>query len=508
METDKILYAEFERVDPERSLGNSFDNGEISYKKFMSTASKINLAKSYMKLTLSLTNSTGGDLTLKDNIAPAYLACEALFKQIYYKINNVIVSEVSDYTGPICALRNRLQYTQSYRDTLLKDLNYGKVDFSERQKSFLNISNNTGDQTEIKTKPSDGTVTFPVGNQIQFTTDPGNAVVVGDIIEIYDNANASSLQYRGVIRTRVGVNSNVTPALNIDAIPATANWCIVKKVNNQRGTRKLELIFKPSLGIFSNNDWIMGHDLELCFFPHSSSLFKKYFVESVVSDKVPLTDYDVVIDDMVFYPYIGYVEKSIEQGEQSVEFLETRCQLQDITSQTNISRTFVIDAQTKFITMALRDARASGGNTLFPVTKFKVGKNSAGVDTDLDLVSWSILYDIFQFPRPQHNQEKSATVDRLAQAYYENLVYSDQIMLQKDIESLTDFQKLGPYYHYRIPIRPGQSNPKLSINTSFRSAFSNEARPVIMLFDHFHRSFKLVARNGRVIQVESQYFAE
>ena len=47
MQKDSLLYWECDRIDPERTVdADNFDNGEIVYKKFMSTASKINLHRS------------------------------------------------------------------------------------------------------------------------------------------------------------------------------------------------------------------------------------------------------------------------------------------------------------------------------------------------------------------------------------------------------------------------------------------------------------------------------
>ncbi len=509
MEADKILYWEYDRIDPERTIaGTNFDNGEIVYKKFMSTASKINLSKSYIKLTLSITDETGLlDLSLKDNLAPAFLAAETLFKSSYYKINNVIVSSIGDYQAQISAINQRLNYSEGYRDSVLKDMNYGKPEFSERQKSMFNLTHNGGEIIEEKSKP--GLIASGLDiSVIGVATGAGGVtdadMPLGSIVEIYDNATGLILLYRAQVQSVLVANTtwnmSVRPAV---AVPQSVNWVRVEKKNNHRGARQIQLIFRPCLGIFQKDEWILGHDFELSMFPHSDPLYKKFFMESLVADKVPGSgnDYDISIVDMVFYPCIGHIEKSLEQAEYDCSFMETRLQLQNITSSTDIDRTFVIDKRTKYITMALQDARSSGGNTLFPRTKFKVGENSAGVDTDLDLQSYVILYDIYQFPRPQHDQQRSATIDRLAQAYYENLNYSGQKEYLPDMESNLDFQRLGPYYHYQIPIRKGQSNPKLSIRTSFRSTFSAGAIPNLLLFDHFQRSFKLKARNGRVIEV-------
>ena len=60
MQKDDILYYEYSRLDPERTIdGVNFDNGEILYKKSMPTAANINLARSYMKLTVTIDNNAG-----------------------------------------------------------------------------------------------------------------------------------------------------------------------------------------------------------------------------------------------------------------------------------------------------------------------------------------------------------------------------------------------------------------------------------------------------------------
>lgn len=607
---DEISYWQYERIDAERVLqGNNFDNGEIVYKKFMSTAAKINLARSFIKLTVSVTDAANGNLQVISNLAPAFLAAHTLFKSMFYKINNVIVSEIPDYCAQIAALNTRLNCSKGYRDSILKDMNFGQVEFGQRQK-MVTSSADGGDQElqiyhpgniastisvikEVIILPSE--VPLDVGNNtyaitaqtglLTFAPGGGNAIPnvatflrVGDLIR-FDGANGSknegevvafptaatvTLRYRttadlaivnalaitdarmqiirktgvygaGILAARdnlvgtdtlftteladgdvirVGgerltvlsitddLNARVSTSMRND-IAATENWLVEKKVNNCRGVRKLDLIVNLPLGIFQKNQWLLGHNFELSLFPHSRLLFKKFFMESLELDKNPEVDYNITIDNMVFYPCIGYVPYSLEQASDVCNFEETRMQIQNITSHTDIDRTFVIDNRTKYVTMALQDARCSAGNTLFPRTKFKVGN-----DIDLDLQSFLILYDIYQFPKPTHDQQVDANEDRIAQAYYENLHYSEQFSRLPDLETLSEFKKLGPYYRYKIPIRPDQSNPKLSIKTRFRNAFGDNVRPNILLFDTHSRSFQLIAKNGRVVSVIPTPFAK
>ena len=505
MKTDEISYWQYNRVDAEREVtGNSFSNGIITYKQFLSTSSKINLYRSYVKLTLTISNAAGNaDITLKDNIAPNFLACESLFKSCYYKINNVPISSIGDHVQSISVINQRRNNSRGFRDSVLKDMNFGKPEFSERQKTMMTLNQNGGEICEerVKTGTDASTLAVTVAGQVDGVGIVLGDIALGDIIEVYDAATGLVLEWRGIIQRIDNANQYQASSRPAIVVPASTNWVRIRKKNNHRGARTIELIFRPCLGVFQADNWMLGHDYELCFFPHASLLWKKFFIQSLVRDKVPEVDYDITVDNMIFYPCIGHIERSVASAEYNFSFNETRLQIRNITSNTDIDRTFVIDKRSKYIIFALRDARAEGGNTLFPKSLFKVGQNSVGIDTDLDLKSYVLLIDKYQMPQPTHDQETNATTDRMAQSYYENLNYSNQMAYLSDMESQSEFKKLGAYYLYKVPHRESRSNPKISLKTTFRSPFSADAKPNILLFDVFERSYKLIAKNGRIVEV-------
>ena len=71
-------------------------------------------------------------------------------------------------------------------------------------------------------------------------------------------------------------------------------------------------------------------------------LFKKYFMESLISDRIPEVDYNITIDNMVMYACIGYIPHSLETAEETCEFMETRLQVDNITSSSDLDRVFSI----------------------------------------------------------------------------------------------------------------------------------------------------------------------
>lgn len=602
MQEDKIVYSEFERVDPERTVGDeNFANGEIIFKKFMSTSSYINLYRSYFRLTLQVSDDMSNN-----NVAPTFLAAETIFKSMYYKINNVVVSEIGNHVGQCAAIRNRLGLSKCRRDSLEKDMNFGNVEFSERQKTVEETD--LGNQILEGIKPGDQTSTigsvqnpqsltaeqfglsidnlitieFKDGESYIATIDQGAGDVIPDLTDISSpgdsfsllnaatdnieqyfivgvqpnlwelaltsNANTAndvvtqaiglSFSYYRLSATSnqsnilVGNNTQFTQDFNesdvirfedtfeeyivisvesdtilrVSPNPPryifpTVNWLRIRRINQNRNHVLIDCIFKPSLGIFSLDEFILGHDLSISLFPHSDPLWQKYFVQSKNGNVEPGDDtYSIRIVNLVFYPYIGYVDKSVASADRTYSFIETRCQTQNITSSSMIDRTFVIDNRTKAITLALQDSSTQSGNNQFPTTLFKCGENIDSIPIELDLQNYSILYDKYQWPKPQHDLQYDNTQDRIAQAYYENLMYANTYLDYQCLETYEEWKKLGPYYHYNIPLRENQSNPKLSIRTSFRSIF-DQNRPNILLFDHFERDFKLIARNGRVVEV-------
>lgn len=590
--------AVYQRVEPERDItGTNFSNGPIVFKSFDTTSKCINLSKSYFRLQAKISKVAGTALDLSDKLTPSFLAPHTMFKSMYYRANNQVVSEVNDHYAQIAALQTRLFTTREQRDSL-----YGPQAFSmiRPQDRLKVISNNTtfdsADDTVIETQYPDtqtvnitepqiedyvgfgigGGVTVQVLNSVNEAADlQFNAAVdiqIGDIVSglfgrvypdrylvtgdpggnlynvvnfdgrpaLNDGATAVSIRELGIYRTfsntvtgtntsfdttvAVGdkirilndtyrvlaVNSATelvieTALFNINiAAVETADWGIIKGTNGlrNRSAATLDLMFQPALGIFQVDEWIVGHQSEICLYPQPNLIWKRHFMEDIGgNNKVPEVDYEIEILGLYFYPYVGLSEVSPSNVVTDVTFPEIRCQMQPLHTNVSATRAYRIDRRANKITLALQDTAHVQDNVLYPQTYFRLLERK-----DLDIKSLYMTVDKYMIPTPTWDLQyltASPGTDRLAQAYWENLHNSGQITVMPDFESYAEWKYLGPYYHWPLPTLPRDLDPQVEVTLSFNSNF-NTAKPMLLVFDHFVKNFKMRAEKGVTNKVETE----
>lgn len=624
MSKKSINHWEYQHVDCRRDVsGENFQNGPIRFYHELTTASSVNLSKSYIRLLMSVTKPDGNALDIEGTAAPVFMAPEALFKSESYAINQVKVSEINDHCAQVAALTHRICCTRGRRETILKYMNCGDPKFSTRAKMFSNNVNATYEDGVSLYKPGFGDTTLrsftpstrpnlPFGvvayglNYDAATTiltvsmagikdlpndddyppyvaaDAFGDIVVGDTLRlsldglifhsgkvisinagvmellVFDDVNIAAqitplvpnvdgkfddvecisfddvewtlnTNRTGFIRNEEGADLtdvldgvdkiwvhgrqiNILPELTtattvttneFHVIDETTNWGIenVERIKNNRETIELELIFRPTLGIFQKDEWIVGHNFELLLFPHSTARWKKYFLESLNKNLTIGTDVDLYISNITFNVAVGLKHTSIKEGSQRLDFSECALKLAPIDTYTTLPHQIQIGEHTNQITMAVQDSRAIQGNSLYPLTKFKAGPVGSRIDTDLQ--TFSILVNGVRYPFVRPNSEKSEITDQFAQRYYENLNYTGQINHLADVETYAEFLALGPYYHYKLKPNSNQKATHITVTTTFREQFANGLKPNLLLFQHHPRAFELTIKNGRVVKVRS-----
>lgn len=590
--------AVYQRVEPERDItGTNFSNGPIVFKSFDTTSKCINLSKSYFRLQVKISDAAGNALDLSDKLAPSFLAPHTMFKSMYYRANNQVVSEVNDHYAQIAALSTRLFTTREQRNSL-----YGPQAFSmiRPQDRLKVVSNDTSldlsDDTVIETQYPDaqtvyitepriesyvgfgipGATTVSVINSVDETAELQFSAPVdiqaGDIVSgifgrIYpdryfiiadqggnrytvnhydgrpaldDGATPVATRDLGIFRalsnTVTGINTsfdttvevgdkirilnqtyrvsavnsatNLTidnPSVGVDTITAvTTDWGIIKGTNGlrNRAAATLDLMFQPALGIFQVDQWIVGHQSEICLYPQPKLIWKRHFMEDIGKNgKVPEVDYDIEILGLYFYPYVGLSEISPSSVVTDLTFPEIRCQMQPLHTSVSATRAYRIDRRANKITLALQDTAHVQDNILYPQTYFRLLERK-----DLDIKSLYMTVDKYMIPTPTWDLQYLTTspgVDRLAQAYWENLHNSGQISIMPDFESYAEWKYLGPYYHWPLPTLPRDLDPQVEVTLSFNNNF-NTAKPMLLVFDHFVKNFKMRAEKGVTTKVDAE----
>lgn len=125
-------------VQPERDVsGANFSKGMINFNWTFDSSAYFNPHKSFMKIRCKLTNPDGNLLTQAEEIAPNMFLPSHLFQQLKMHINNVCVSEISDYVPQVTALKERMYASEDRHKNYLADLCMSDAYFQERQSKVV-----------------------------------------------------------------------------------------------------------------------------------------------------------------------------------------------------------------------------------------------------------------------------------------------------------------------------------------------------------------------------------
>ncbi len=270
----------------------------------------------------------------------------------------------------------------------------------------------------------------------------------------------------------------------------TLDWHIKRKKQSRR-VRHYELCFKPCLGLFSLDKWLPGNwKLELT--PQSSAKYMKYAIESLNYTKTPGLDFTVIVEDLKMYVCKGAMTTP-KNNTETFNFTEIRCQAQTITSATSLTKSFVVNKNAHTFSFAFQKPD-SGDDTRYPKTKFTMLN---GYEKNLSSYQLRLNGESLPVPVPDIRTNSGLAQDFSTQQYYEMLHYNGTIFLDEP-ESLTDWFERGPYYTYVLPKKPVGSANTLYVTTEFR-----DPRPenfLLMVFDHYHKSFQIEVENGLVVR--------
>lgn len=412
MDYDKdINFPHYQQVQSVNDLnGDAFSKGTANFKwGNWGKQSRWNPYKSYFKLRVKITTAkldVGGLSTssilprFQDQISPNMFLADNLFQRISQKVNDISVSEQSDYIAQVASLKERLK-SKSWLDSVYK-INFSEPKFEDRQNRIIQESHNSRrinsnnvllDTTYMGTQIFDGaTNTFSVAATgiLSFLANGGlaipdirNVFQIGDTILYGDQAavvNERSLTVTGfidalTIQCASGNVSAVSAAQSIN----TGLFRVLRHVpksDNESGINDFSIIWRPCLGFWQINKWLPSADYNFQITPHPALTYARYAIESLVnlepqriSDPPIAGQFKVEIVSMLMYIYVGNTNKILT--DISLTYPEARMQSQNLTTNTLTQKTFVINPNSYAITIAYADS-AVGENTTLSRSKFKI----------------------------------------------------------------------------------------------------------------------------------------
>lgn len=524
-----MKYKYYQEIQPERGIQGNFASGQINFKFEMDDKSKWNPSKSYLKIKMKISKGDDSPLDVNFGLAPNMFVCDNIFQQLDMKINGVIVSQWNDYIAQCSSLKHRLKSDLNERESILSDVNYAKINLSERinQVSTDGYKKlNSGGKTRFTDLKQDNNTAILTTEEIR--------VLVGalDVLE-YRNAGGAAFgainltqtdlkigdliemnNFVGVVFFRATITAITANNITLDrALPvAIASEDILTNkifhipvddgsIQSQR-SNQFEIIWKPPIGFFDLNDELCGsYKFELT--PHAEGVWQKYAVEALTDMQVGTTSTTFKVDITEMNMYIWKcIYPSSTSGKKSYVFSDIICNSQNLTTNSLTSKIFNVHPKNHSLSLAYQDSGV-GDNITLSRSKFKIQN-----DEQNNLVRYYIMKDGITLPDPlpslekiQHGVVNNANIngiDYMTQRYYENFTYSDgdDLLLRK--EDLQEWFDAGLFVHYRWGVG-SRLTDHVQVYSNFSSAFTTN--PQILLFDHYYVKIDMNVVNGKVTNV-------
>jgi hypothetical protein len=514
----------YEQIAPTRDVTGptAISNGAIHFRWNSSGMKWWCPNKSYLRMRLKLAKSNGVDqLLTADDVAPTMAQFASMFQALEFRINDKVVSKISDFVPQIDILETRISKSKAWIDSVGASSNFLNPDIRARRDDVTAdgkegdsfFSNSSRVQmgydalTAITITGATSTLTFSLGTLFNTSTQ----WAIGDQIEI-DATATSILSYR-VSAVPAGTNTLILNGI-VPADLATV-VCGFRRIRvlpnpaltNAKNASSYELIWTPPLSIFKLAHALPVGKYELILSPQTASSLPTYLVESLSAAK-NLTNFSYSIVDM--YLYLNTVEGPREDN--LTYFLDldcTSCQSEGNLKPQFRQENFDVSPSTYALTVAFQDIRA-GTDTRFSPTKFKsyiVGPSAGEVGEELKMNRMYVSYAGQNLPSPDADPQFQTTtaIDYTTQRYMESQLYSNCYFSEGGAETLLEWKNRGPYYYFNWARDGSDRSTRVQVNQQFDTAVStNLDNTRVLLFSHYKQVCAVRIAEGRVVDVTVQ----
>jgi len=515
-----ISRMQYDQHPPTRDVtGTNFPNGAIHF-RFQTNGTKWFMpSRSYIRIRGSLSKAAGGILTPNDGIAPNMGIAGSLFQSLEFRLNDKTISRVSDFVPQVDALETRLTKSRSWLNGIGNSVNFWDDDFKTRQSDvtigplndpIVTVTERVALGFDVATNTV--AVTADTG-VITFAQNEGKALpTLANIFQIGDEIEITSTDGNiGTVRYRISklIDATTIQANNLQTIEIGAGPYAFRRIrsNSGRNLINFEITWTPPLSIFKIGHGLPSGKFELILNPQTSSVYKKYAIESIVTDKIPGVDYNFSINDMYFYANTVEGERA-DDITYLLDLEQTRCQTETINPNGGMQqKNFDVSPSTYALTVAYQDSRA-GTNTQISSSKFKSYNALITTSEELKLRRFFINYAGQNLPSPDADPlfvlgddlTTEKYTDYTTQRYIESQIYSGAYFDTGGAESLKEFHNRGSYYYVSIPRDGTDRSTRVTINQEFRAADLANTR--VLLFDHAKQIARIRVQDGRVIDVQ------
>jgi hypothetical protein len=442
-------------------------------------------ARSYFRIAMTLSGPLGGAPVSRDGIAFADSVCGNLFNNVYVRAGGQDVSSIVNYVPQAQQIKNRLDKSGAWLNSVGRDSFGCDADFASRQKQTSSgfSLGPVGATIEMK---SDGTV---VGANGALLNTGNSALRINDQIVV--NGVTYTVTADATADDGTGVTIGNPPGGNL--APSTICYK-VDPTNNADGDGRniVYLMWQPPVGIWDETKPLGSGDYRIQLNPNS--YYKTACVESLVASLASPAAFNFAVNDIQLF--IATVKVDIPvTGVDTLHLMEMQIQSKALSAGTQDSLLdFTVPPSTKAISIFVQSNKA-GNDTKVPPSTFKALDRS-----DENLSSIQITYANSSKPATRWTSELTPTTNYMKQRYNDTQLYSGKFWSEGGTETFAEWLKRGPLYHYSF-IRDESDR---STHVQLNSQFGNLAADCnIMICAHFSRAVEITSSNGFVTSVVS-----
>jgi hypothetical protein len=271
-----------------------------------------------------------------------------------------------------------------------------------------------------------------------------------------------------------------------------------------RGKPNLELCWVPPLAIFDCDKAIPASKHELILNPENVSQYQlEAFLTSEAKATGALADnVRFRVTDMYLYAYT-IEQKVVSSTTYTLDLEHCHCQQDKIQVASLSQRYFDVSPSTTALAVAYGDARIS--DTRVSRSKFTVSPDAApaayGAGSEQNkLIRFYLSYANQQLPQPDSDPSFTATDDRFAQRYLENLLETGLIENHAGAEQYKEWQDRGLYMLFNFDKSGEDASTRVQVNQEF-AAGTEVGNMNVLLFAFSRTSAQIVVSNGQVTDV-------
>lgn len=528
-------------------MGTAFTQGVQDFPFSIGVPNAWYPKKSYFKVTMSL-YAGAGQLPLLPSALTAYAdnAVGNLYDNAYFRGGEQDISSLTQYCSQASAIKTRINNTlpwlrsmgagtaineSSFQKRLLAVTQYpsssagtaptvlqasatGEGSYDEREvyRPFLAAAAGNFAAASVTISVA-GVVTgvntsfligMPVVGANGLISQTGGSVLPGDLLVV--NGVPYNIYFDATPAAVSATNCTVSPAPRA-VVGVTTNWFIVRTdvARSPQGFNTVFGIWQPPLGIFDYGEEMGAGNYRLQLNPNSS--YQLNAVETKDPNFLALSPYNLFITDVKFYAYVE--KKIIPDASRTIDIRELS--IQSKTWSSNLQ--FSVPPSTEAISIFVQDA-ASGQSPLVPPSMFKVLDNG-------DLYLQNIQVSYASITKPSTNWasnlilsqtnaagaiQNSSTLE-LQQRYHDTYEESGLEVGLGGQETLTDWLRRGPYYHFTFYRDVNNKSTEVQINTTYNpqsASFGGASPPRLFIVAWYRKAVQITTANGLIVSIASR----